>query len=350
MVDLPTPPVPADADLTHFDDMPLEVRRLRDSGIAGEPNAEIFRCAVLLWCVAWHQVPAGSLPVDDAELCRLVGLGRDMKTWRKIRAGALRSWRPFSDGRLYHPVVTEKVIDRFNGSRLVMWNRECDRIRKENKARGERQGDLLTFPPKPAPIPYVWPPDGRKNSGGNGGGVPPEGENFPPENGLKGREEKRREEKKNPPLAAASVGDTPRAESAARPQAAAANGGPRAAMDAKALVDEAFRRWTVLAFDLKIPDVGHLNRDRRLALGERLAEIGGLEGWDVFLEKIRAAQFLRSEDDRPKFWVGLGKLLEPETFSKILEDRYAERHARERDSGEVSTSAALAAIRENLSR
>ena len=37
------PPVPADADLTHYDDMPLEVRRLRDSGIAGVADAEVFR-------------------------------------------------------------------------------------------------------------------------------------------------------------------------------------------------------------------------------------------------------------------------------------------------------------------
>ena len=67
---LPAPPVPVDADLTHYDDMPLEVRRLRDSGIAGVADAEAFRCGVLSWCAAWHQVPAGSLPAADADLCR----------------------------------------------------------------------------------------------------------------------------------------------------------------------------------------------------------------------------------------------------------------------------------------
>ena len=83
---LPPPPVPADADLRHYDDMPLEVRRLRDSGIAGVADAEVFRCGLLTWCVAWHQVPAGSLPTADADLCRLVGLGRDLKTWKKIKS------------------------------------------------------------------------------------------------------------------------------------------------------------------------------------------------------------------------------------------------------------------------
>ena len=118
---LPAPPVPADADLTHYDDMPLEVRRLRDSGIAGVADAEVFRCAVLLWCVAWHQVPAGSLPDEDADLCRLVGLGRDLKTWGRIKKGVMRGWRRFDDGLLYHPVVTEKVIDGWNSTRLNRW-------------------------------------------------------------------------------------------------------------------------------------------------------------------------------------------------------------------------------------
>ena len=154
---LPPPPVPADADLNHFDDMPLEVRRLRDSGIAGDPNAEVFRCAVLLWCASWHQLPAGSLPRDDAELCRLVGLGRDLKTWRKIRTGVLRGWRPFADGRLYHPVVSEKVMAGWNGTRLNRWAKECDRIRKENKAREKKKEPLLEIPRKPDPIPLEWP-------------------------------------------------------------------------------------------------------------------------------------------------------------------------------------------------
>lgn len=156
---LPAPPIPADADLTHYDDMPLEVRRLRDSGIAGEADAEVFRCGLLSWCVAWHQLPAGSLPPSDAELCRLVGLGRDLKTWGKLKAGAMRGWRLFSDGRLYHPVVTEKVIDGWNGTLLNRWGKECDRIRKENKAREKEKGEKLEFPRKPDIVPYVWPPE-----------------------------------------------------------------------------------------------------------------------------------------------------------------------------------------------
>jgi hypothetical protein len=32
-----------------------------------------------------------------------------MKTWKKVRAGALRGWVKCSDGRLYHPVVAEGI-------------------------------------------------------------------------------------------------------------------------------------------------------------------------------------------------------------------------------------------------
>lgn len=178
---LPPPPVPADADLTHYDDMPLVVRRLRDSGISGEPNAEVFRCAVLLWCVAWHQLPAGSLPDNDEELCRLVGLGRDMKTWRKVRSGALRGWRRFADGRLYHKVVAEKVMEGWNRTRIKNWGLACDRQRKENKAREERREPKLPMPEKPVGIPLAWPAEDDKISAGKS-------ESLPPENALKGIE------------------------------------------------------------------------------------------------------------------------------------------------------------------
>jgi hypothetical protein len=111
--ELPAPPVPAEADLRNFPFMPLDVQRLRDSDLAGTDDAEIFRLAVLSWCASWHQLPAGSLPDDDSSLARLLGFGRDgLKSWKKRRqAGALRGWIKCSDGRLYHPVVVEKVID-----------------------------------------------------------------------------------------------------------------------------------------------------------------------------------------------------------------------------------------------
>ena len=105
------PPVPPDADLRRLPGMMLDVARLRDSGLAAVDDAEVFRANVLAWCVAWHQVPAGSLPSDDVELMRLLGYGRDKRAWNRVsRGGGLRGWMKHLDGRLYHPVVTETVL------------------------------------------------------------------------------------------------------------------------------------------------------------------------------------------------------------------------------------------------
>ena len=113
------PPVPADVDLRDFAFMPLDVVRLRDSDLAGVASAEEFRCAVLLWCASWHQVPAASLPDDDAVLASLAGFGRSVKEWRKHKPGAMRGWGKCSDGRLYHPVVAEKAVEAWNKRRTA---------------------------------------------------------------------------------------------------------------------------------------------------------------------------------------------------------------------------------------
>jgi hypothetical protein len=113
-----TPPIPAEADLRHMPSYMIDVKSLLDSDLAafGDPAANWY--AVLSWCASLHQIPAGSLPDDDAKLAYLVRLGRDIRTWKKFREkGALRGWVLHSDGRLYHPVVTEKVLDLLHVSR-----------------------------------------------------------------------------------------------------------------------------------------------------------------------------------------------------------------------------------------
>jgi hypothetical protein len=127
MTNLPDPIVPPEVDLTDFPFMPLDVRRLRDSKLATSADGEAFRAAVLLWCAAWHQLPAASLPDDDAELAQLAGFGRAVREWKKIRTGALYGWIKCSDGRLYHPVVAEKAVES--------WKRKQEQKVKTIKAR-----------------------------------------------------------------------------------------------------------------------------------------------------------------------------------------------------------------------
>jgi hypothetical protein len=100
------PLVPAEVDLRDFGFMPLDVLRLRDSDLAALAGGDAFKAAVLLWCVAWHQVPAASLPKDDRLLARHSGAGA---SWRKVKEEALRGFVECSDGRLYHTTIAEKA-------------------------------------------------------------------------------------------------------------------------------------------------------------------------------------------------------------------------------------------------
>lgn len=131
---MPAPLTPADCDLRDFPYMPLDVVRLRDSDLSGHENPEVFRTAVLSWCIAWHQQPAGSLPDDDAKLARLFGYGRDIDGWRSIReAGGLYGWVKCSDGRLYHPIVAEKA-----GEAWAVAKKNKGRTAAATKARVEK--------------------------------------------------------------------------------------------------------------------------------------------------------------------------------------------------------------------
>jgi hypothetical protein len=128
------PLVPPEVDLRDFPFMALDVRRLRDSRLATMASGEEFRAAVLLWCAAWHQTPAGSVPDDDIELVQLAGYGRDLKTWRKVKANALHGWVKCSDGRLYHPVVAEKALEAW-----AKKSAQRDRTRRATEERERRR-------------------------------------------------------------------------------------------------------------------------------------------------------------------------------------------------------------------
>lgn len=114
---LPPPLTPADADLRAFQFTPIFRSRLFGSSFHARVNDAEWRAGVTLWLKSWDQVPAGSLPNDDIDLCRLAELGRDLRAWKKHRDGALRGWVLCSDGRLYHPVVAEGVNEAVDGKR-----------------------------------------------------------------------------------------------------------------------------------------------------------------------------------------------------------------------------------------
>lgn len=133
MTDLPAPLVPADVDLRGLPYMPLDVVRLMDSDLFALSTGDEFKSAVALWCKAWTQVPAGSVPNDDRVLAHLSGAGA---RWKKARTMAMRGWMLCSDGRWYHPVIAEKAADAWS-KRIAQRDRAALRWHKPRDSHGD---------------------------------------------------------------------------------------------------------------------------------------------------------------------------------------------------------------------
>lgn len=107
---LPKPPIPADVDLHDFSFTPIFRTQLFRSAFHAKATDAEWRAGVTLWLKSWDQMPAGSLPDEDVELCRLAEFGRDKRSWMRVRPIALHGWYKCNDSRLYHRVVAEGVM------------------------------------------------------------------------------------------------------------------------------------------------------------------------------------------------------------------------------------------------
>lgn len=106
------PLVPAGVELREYSYIPLQFERLFSSDTWVLATDEQRVACLYLWCKSWHQVPAGSIPSDERILAELSRTG---SRWKRLRDHCLRGWVLCSDGRYYHPVVAEKVMDAWQG-------------------------------------------------------------------------------------------------------------------------------------------------------------------------------------------------------------------------------------------
>ena len=142
----PAPLVPAEVDLRDFGFMPVDVVRVRDSGLAAEQTPAECWAAFLLWCSSWHQVPAGSIPDSEiwqASQCGYASRGKIDPEWHEVRDGARRGYVTCIDGRLYHPVVCEKALETWQ-AKLALHARTAaataaKQAQKEAKKREEEE-------------------------------------------------------------------------------------------------------------------------------------------------------------------------------------------------------------------
>ncbi|RQZ78826.1 DUF1376 domain-containing protein [Burkholderia cepacia] len=165
--------------------MPIDVPRLLGSDLVHDESPEACWSAMLLWCVSWHEVPAGSMPDNDEWLAKRAGYwhkGKLDPTWHSVRDGALHGWIKCSDGRLYHPVLAEKVNASWFSKHRHAHDKLGERIRKRNKGRPENGLPVLDVPELDAwiemgrplerdlfPLEFSTPSGGKeKTSGGKG--------------------------------------------------------------------------------------------------------------------------------------------------------------------------------------
>jgi len=87
----------------------LDHERIRQSDTWALAAPEIRPWLLMLWMTAWEQVPCGSLPDDDELIAVRIGMPLDMFLASKDRL--MRGWWRADDGRLYHRVLTERVLD-----------------------------------------------------------------------------------------------------------------------------------------------------------------------------------------------------------------------------------------------
>ncbi len=124
---LPAPPVPITCDLRGMPFMPFDIVRLFDSDTYLLSTGAEFKAAFTLWGKSFLQVPAGSLPKDEKILAQLSGAGDN---WPNVRAMAMRGWYEAKGGRLYHPVVIEKVREAWESRQEMRAKIENERMRK----------------------------------------------------------------------------------------------------------------------------------------------------------------------------------------------------------------------------
>lgn len=132
----------------------LDVSRMQNSDSWAICPPEIRPWMMMSWVMSWAQHPCGSLPGDDEIVA--VRLGCSLEFLQVHRRFILRGWSLHSDGRLYHPVITEEVCK-------MIQSREKWKIKKSGQRAVSEKQSLNENVPRESPgspqsVPGVSPP------------------------------------------------------------------------------------------------------------------------------------------------------------------------------------------------
>lgn len=103
----PEPPYPSDTRAKGWR-FELDYERIEQSDTWALATPEMRPWLLMIWLTAWKQAPCGSLPANDLLIAARIGMpDRQFAAHRDI---LLRGWWLASDGRLYHPALTDHVV------------------------------------------------------------------------------------------------------------------------------------------------------------------------------------------------------------------------------------------------
>lgn len=144
--DLPPPPVPPECDCTDLDGFMLNVERLMASELVALSGHEVVGAALFLWCRAWKQRPAASVPDDNRVMAAYARL--TLKRFRQIKDEVLRGFVKCSDGRLYHLVLAVEALKAWEKKKMFQAKREADaeRLRKWRQSQRSTGGETRDEP------------------------------------------------------------------------------------------------------------------------------------------------------------------------------------------------------------
>lgn len=164
----PEPLVPAEVSMGNNDWFPLHFRRMRKSRWWKTASDLARSRSVDMWGLAYEEVPAGSLPDDDAELADHAGFGRDIRAWLEVKDEIMAAWVLCSDGRWYHPTLCEVILEAWEKGSV---KRKTEAQRKaEYRARVRQQkGDV----PRDKPVDVPAETDVSHGTGPKNGGTVP---------------------------------------------------------------------------------------------------------------------------------------------------------------------------------
>lgn len=110
---------------------------------------------------------------------------------------------------------------------------------------------------------------------------------------------------------------------------------------------DAVDAWNRLADEINLPKVQKLTSARRSKLKARLSDVGGIEGWEVALSKIRASSFLNNppkNGKHPNWRPDFDFILSESKFTKLMEGGYDDRtcgNSNPDDAGSAESDAAI---------